>query len=72
MEVSLWLLVAALLAVKGALATLPTFQHVHTKFQYKHSFKGPYLINAKGQIPYWTHGGSKEELFGLGLNLVQI
>lgn len=72
MEVSLWLLVAALLAVKGALATLPTFQHVHTKFQYKQSFKGPYLINAKGQIPYWTHGGSKEKFFDLGINLVQM
>ena len=72
MEVSLWLLVAALLTVKGALAMLPTFQHVHTKFQYKQSFKGPYMINAKGQIPYWNHGGSKEGLFGLKLNLIQI
>ena len=59
MEAAVWLVVAALLALQGALATLPTLQHVHTKFQYKHSFKGPYLTNSQGQIPYWTHGGSE-------------
>jgi len=59
MEVATWLMVAALLVLRGALATLPTLQHVHVKFEYKHSFKGPYLINSHGQIPFWTHGGSK-------------
>ena len=31
----------------------------HVKFQYKHSFKGPHLVNKEGTIPFWTHGGSK-------------
>lgn len=31
----------------------------HVKFQYKHSFKGPHLVNKEGNIPFWTHGGSK-------------
>ncbi|XP_068711687.1 protein ERGIC-53-like [Montipora foliosa] len=30
----------------------------HVKFQYKHSFKGPHLVNKEGTIPFWTHGGS--------------
>ena len=35
----------------------------HVKFQYKHSFKGPHLVNKEGNIPFWTHGGSKLSLF---------
>lgn len=35
----------------------------HVKFQYKHSFKGPHLVNKEGNIPFWTHGGSKWSLF---------
>ena len=31
----------------------------HVKFQYKHSFKGPHLVNKDGAIPFWNHGGSK-------------
>jgi mannose-binding lectin 1 len=29
----------------------------HQRFEYKHSFKKPFLVNAKGQIPFWDHGG---------------
>lgn len=35
----------------------------HVKFQYKHSFKGPHLVNKEGNIPFWTHGGSKWSFF---------
>ncbi|XP_011405140.1 PREDICTED: protein ERGIC-53-like [Amphimedon queenslandica] len=27
------------------------------KFMFKHSFKPPMIVNAKGQIPFWDHGG---------------
>ena len=45
----------------GSLAMLPVLTHVHSKFEYKYSFKGPYLINSRGNIPFWTHGGSEGE-----------
>lgn len=40
-----------------SLASVPSERHV--KFQYKHSFKGPHLVNKEGAIPFWNHGGSK-------------
>ena len=45
--------------VHSALGTLPVLHHVHEKFEYKYGFKGPYIVNSKGKIPYWNHGGSK-------------
>lgn len=45
----------------GSLAMLPVLTHVHSKFEYKYSFKGPYLIDSRGNIPFWTHGGSERE-----------
>jgi len=44
-----------------SLASVPSERHV--KFQYKHSFKGPHLVNKDGAIPFWNHGGSKYPLF---------
>lgn len=37
---------------------LPVLTHVHSKFEYQHSFKGPYVTNSKGDVPFWNHGGS--------------
>ncbi|XP_064388414.1 protein ERGIC-53-like [Halichondria panicea] len=37
---------------------LPQLYQIHSKFQYKHTFKGPHLTNSKGHIPFWEHGGS--------------
>ncbi|PFX22367.1 protein ERGIC-53-like [Stylophora pistillata] len=39
-----------------SVASVPGERHV--KFQYKHSFKGPHLVNRDGAIPFWNHGGS--------------
>jgi len=50
-----------LFLVPLSLATEASERHV--KFQYKHSFKGPHLVNKEGSIPFWTHGGSKWSLF---------
>lgn len=44
-----------------SLASVPSERHV--KFQYKHSFKGPHLVNKDGAIPFWNYGGSKYPLF---------
>jgi len=30
----------------------------HKKFEYKYSFKGPYLGQKDGSVPFWTYGGS--------------
>ncbi|KAK2168905.1 hypothetical protein LSH36_13g07022 [Paralvinella palmiformis] len=30
---------------------------VYRKFEYKHSFKGPHLVQRDGSIPFWEHGG---------------
>lgn len=48
-----------LLLVGGCAAVLPVLTHVHSKFEYEHSLKGPYLTNSKGDVPFWTHGGSE-------------
>ena len=31
----------------------------HRRFEYKHSFKGPHLVQRDGTIPFWEHGGRK-------------
>ena len=40
-------------------AVLPALTHIHSKFDYKHSFKGPYLTTSQGDVPFWRHGGSE-------------
>ena len=52
-------LLLLLALVNSALSLLPQLTHVHSKFEYKYSFKGPYLIDSKGRIPFWNFGGSK-------------
>lgn len=32
---------------------------VHRKFEYKYSFKPPYLAQKDGSVPFWEYGGSK-------------
>eukprot|EP00731_Ephydatia_muelleri_P017802 Em0010g900a len=51
-------LVTWFVLVGACTATLPQLYNVLPKFEYKYSFKGPYLVNSKGQIPFWTHGGN--------------
>lgn len=36
----------------------PNFlEGVHRKFEFKYSFKPPFVVNSKGEIPFWSHGG---------------
>jgi len=30
------------------------------RFEYKYSFKPPYLAQKDGSVPFWEHSGSKE------------
>lgn len=32
---------------------------VHKRFEYKYSFKPPYLAQRDGTVPFWEYGGSK-------------
>lgn len=34
-------------------------QTPHRKFEYKYSFKPPYLAQKDGSVPFWEYGGSK-------------
>ena len=34
-------------------------QLVHRRFEYKYSFKPPYLAQKDGTVPFWEYGGSK-------------
>jgi len=40
----------------------------HKRFEYKLSFKPPYLAQRDGSVPFWEYGGSKLQVFG-GLTL---
>lgn len=35
---------------------------VHKRFEYKYSFKPPYLAQKDGTVPFWEYGGSKSFL----------
>lgn len=37
---------------------LPVLDSVHTKFEYKSSFRAPRILDSRGNVPFWTHGGS--------------
>lgn len=65
-DMELRVLVGSVLLLAGnCVAILPTLTQVHTKFEYKYSFKGPYLINSKGDVPFWSHGGSECPVTGI-------
>lgn len=35
---------------------------IHRRFEYKYSFKPPYLAQKDGTVPFWEYGGSKYKL----------
>jgi len=39
---------------------------VHRRFEYKYSFKPPYLAQKDGTVPFWEYGGSE---YGWGTQL---
>ncbi|CAN8013792.1 unnamed protein product [Ixodes persulcatus] len=46
-------------ALLGALVVqLCATQIGHRKFEYKYSFKGPYLAQKDGSVPFWEYGGN--------------
>lgn len=34
-------------------------ESMHGKFEYKYSFKPPYLAQKDGSVPFWEYGGSE-------------
>ncbi|XP_066255407.1 protein ERGIC-53 [Euwallacea similis] len=40
------------------LASLVNCYYVHKKFEYKYSFKPPYLAQRDGSVPFWEYGGN--------------
>lgn len=51
-----WLSYAALFFI----ATSEVFGNVPLRrFEYKYSFKPPYLAQRDGSVPFWEYGGSK-------------
>lgn len=34
---------------------------LHRRFEYKYSFKPPYLAQKDGTVPFWEYGGSKSK-----------
>lgn len=48
---------------------LPLFlaETPHRKFEYKYSFKPPYLSQKDGSVPFWEYGGSE---FKIKLNFI--
>lgn len=39
-------------------AQASSYDPPHKRFEYKWSFKGPYLAQKDGQVPFWEYGGS--------------
>ncbi|XP_018018316.1 protein ERGIC-53 isoform X3 [Hyalella azteca] len=45
----------------GLIASIPEFslgQSPHRRFEYKYSFKSPYLAQKDNQVPFWTYSGN--------------
>lgn len=54
-EMELWWSFTLLLSV----ISLGRSQKPHKRFEYKYSFKGPYLAQKDNQVPFWHYTGSK-------------
>lgn len=48
-----------LLLAAVALICVVNANLVHRRFEYKYSFKPPYLAQKDGSVPFWEYGGSK-------------
>ncbi|KAH6929873.1 hypothetical protein HPB50_006436 [Hyalomma asiaticum] len=57
----LWFVVLALLALCSCTANIG-----HRKFEYKYSFKGPYLAQKDGSVPFWDYSGSEYRRLPIG------
>lgn len=61
----LWSL-SLLLLLSGVLGQEP-----FRRFEYKYSFKPPYLSQKDGTVPFWEHSGSKSLIFILIIAYLQ-
>ena len=52
-------LVAVLLPCALSLDPLQSHPNLRLKFEYKYSFKPPYVANSKGTIHFWDYGGGE-------------
>lgn len=43
----------------GNVQNQPNHSIIHKRFEYKYSFKPPYLAQKDGTVPFWEYGGSK-------------
>lgn len=65
--VKMWFVLFLLIQIVSVFAELP-----HHKFEYKYSFKGPYLAQKDGTVPFWEHFGSKYNLVLFPAALVHV
>lgn len=52
-------LVAVFLPCALSVMPLQFQQDLRMKFEYKYSFKPPYVANSKGNIHFWDYGGGE-------------
>ncbi|KAG8456798.1 hypothetical protein GDO86_002546 [Hymenochirus boettgeri] len=53
-----FLFLVCLLSFSAALDSPGADEAPHRRFEYKYSFKGPYLVQSDGSVPFWTHTGN--------------
>ena len=58
---SFLILVGLLLLVTNA--QNPNVQQIQRRFEYKYSFKPPYLAQKDGTVPFFEYSGSKYRIF---------
>ncbi|KAG9488341.1 protein ERGIC-53 [Eleutherodactylus coqui] len=53
-----WFLLLSGLGCAGAEEQQAGQPAPHRRFEYKYSFKGPYLVHGDGSVPFWVHSGN--------------
>lgn len=53
------ILIILVFNTNGQVNPVPSQVGVHRRFEYKYSFKPPYLAQKDGTVPFWEYGGSK-------------
>jgi hypothetical protein len=51
--------VSAVLALLSGHAHVGSCNQIVSRFEYKYSFKPPYLAQKDGSVPFWEYGGSE-------------
>lgn len=58
-SITVFLLVISNYLIEPCSAQSPSqYDPPHKKFEYKYSFKGPYLAQKDGAVPFWEYGGN--------------